>query len=148
VGTYGLATREWVLVASEGAFALGSLTIVSRLIPARRTAEWAAGCALLVGSAYTVLGPGLCLAATAASVTARVAQIRAALRSGTAAGVSVLTWLLLASANFAWAAAGVLRSDAFFAWSAAAGGVSSLAVIGTCAVVSRRTARRPRNPAT
>jgi hypothetical protein len=147
VGTYGLATGEWVLVASEGAFALGSLTIVSRLLSGRRTAGWVAGCALLMGSAYAVLGPGPCLvAATAASVTARVAQIRAAIRSGTAAGVSVLTWLLLASANFAWAATGVLRSDVFFAWSAAAGGVSSLAVIGTCTAVSRRTARAARSP--
>jgi hypothetical protein len=133
-------------VASEGAFALGSLIVVSRLVSARSTAEWAAGCALLVGSAYAVLGPGPCLvAATAASVTVRVAQIRAAIRSGTAAGVSVLTWLLLASANFAWAATGVLRSDAFFAWSAAAGGVSSLAVVGTCTAVSRRAARVARS---
>jgi hypothetical protein len=147
VGTYGLATGEWALVASEGAFALGSLTVVSRLLPARRTAGWAAGCALLVGCAYAVLGPSPCLvAATAASVTARVAQIRAAVRSGTAAGVSVLTWLLLAAANFAWAATGVLRSDAFFAGSAAAGGVCSLAVIGTCTAVSRRTARAARPP--
>jgi hypothetical protein len=132
-----------VLVASEGAFALGSLTIVSRLLPARRTAGWIAGCALLVGGAYAVLGPGPSLvAATAASVTARVAQIRAVVRSGTAAGVSVPTWLLLAASNAAWAAAGVLRADAFFAWSAAAGGVASLAVVGTCLAVPRRGPRR------
>ena len=140
MGTYGLATGEWVLVAGEGAFALGSLTVVSRLLPARSTAGWAAGCAVRVGGAYAALGPGLCLVvAAAASVTARVAQIRTAVRSGTAAGVSRLTWLLLAGANVAWATTGVLRADPFFAWSAAAGAVSSLAVVATCAVVSRRT---------
>ena len=146
MGTFGLATGEWALVASEGAFALGSLTVVSRLLPARRTAGWAAGCAVLVGSAYAVLGTGPCLvAAAAASVTARVAQIRAAVRSGTAAGVSVPTWLLLAAANVAWAATGVLRSDAFFAWSAAAGAVSSLAVVATCTAISRRATRAARS---
>ncbi len=143
MGTYGLATGAWVLVAGEGAFALGSLTIVSRLLSVRRAAAWAAGCASAVCCAYALLGPGPCLvAATAASVSARLAQIRAAIRSGTAAGVSVPTWLLLASSNVAWATVGVLRSDAFFAWSAAAGGVASLAVAGTCTAVSRRPGPR------
>jgi hypothetical protein len=147
VGTYGLATGAWALVASEGAFALGSLTIVSRLLPARRTTGCVAGCALLVGGAYAVLGPGPCLVvAAAASVTARVAQIRSVVRSGTAAGVSVPTWLLLASSNVAWATTGALRSDPFFAWSAVAGAASSLAVVGTCLAVSRRAARGARTP--
>lgn len=34
---YGLATQQWVLLISEGAFACGSLAIVSRLLGLRRT---------------------------------------------------------------------------------------------------------------
>lgn len=133
MGTYGLVTGAWALVASEGAFALGSLIIVARALPARRAAAEAARCAALVAGAYAVLTPGtVLLAATAASLTARAAQIRACLRSGTAAGVSALAWLLLAAANTAWAAAGLLRADAVFAWSSAAGALASLAVVATC----------------
>jgi hypothetical protein len=46
--------------------------------------------------------------------------------------------LVLATANFAWAAAGLYSSDAFFAWSAAIGGLASLAVIATCVGVGRK----------
>jgi hypothetical protein len=82
------------------------------------------------------------LAAAFASVAVRFAQMRAAVTAGSAAGVSVTTWLLLASSNFAWAATGVLRSDAFFAWSAAVDGVCSLAVIAPCIAVQRKDQRR------
>jgi hypothetical protein len=137
VGTYGLVTGEWALVASEGAFALGSLTVVSRLLTGRRTAAWTVTCAVLVWSAVAVLGPGLCLvAAAAASITARLAQIRAVLRAGTATGVAVPTWLLLAASNAAWAVTGALRGNGFFSWSAAAGAAASPAVVAACAAVS------------
>lgn len=140
MGTYGLVTGAWALVASEGAFALGSLTVVSRLLAARRTAAWTAACAVLVWGAFAALGPGPCLVgATAASVTARLAQIRAVLRAGTASGVAVPTWLLLAASNAAWAVTGALRGDGLFTCSAAAGGVASLSVVAACAVVSLRS---------
>lgn len=139
LGTYGLVTGAWALVAGEGAFALGSLSIVGRATSVRRAAGWALGCALLVGCTYAVLGPGpSLLLATAGSLTVRIAQIRTCLRSRTTAGVSVPTWLLLAAANAAWAVAGVLRSDLVFAWSAAAGAAASLAVVAVAHHVSAR----------
>lgn len=144
--TYGLATQQWVLLVSEGAFACGSLAIVSRLLPGRRTAMWAVACALLVAGAFAVFGAGPCLlAASLASVMTRVSQIRDVIRSRTAAGVSIPTWLVLAAANFAWAAAGLCRSDTFFAWSAAIGGLASLAVVATCVAVARRPGSRSRH---
>lgn len=145
MGAYGLVTGAWVLVAGEGAFALGSLTVVVRVLPGRRAVGSVAGCAVLVVGTYAVLGsgPGL-LVATAGSLAVRVTQIRACVRSRTAAGVSVPTWLLLAAANGAWAASGVLRSDPVFAWSGAAGGAASLAVAATGVVVSQAGTRRIR----
>ncbi|TLH67495.1 hypothetical protein C1S82_28390 [Mycolicibacterium cosmeticum] len=135
---YGLATQQWVLLISEGAFACGSLAVVSRLLAWRRTAMCTVVCTLLVAGAFAVFGPGPCLvAASLASVITRVAQIWGVLRSRTAAGVSILTWLVLATANFAWAAAGLCSSDNFFVWSAAIGGLASLAVIATCVGVGR-----------
>ncbi|MBO1756904.1 hypothetical protein [Allobranchiibius sp. CTAmp26] len=145
--SYGLATRQWVLLASEGAFALGSLAIASRLLSLRRTAGCTAGCVVVVIGAFAVFGPGPCvLAASLGSVTVRVAQIRGVVRSGTAGGVSISTWLVLAASNFAWTAAGVANSDTFFAWSAAFGGVSSLAVVATCAWYRRQPAFASREP--
>ena len=137
MGTYGLVTSAWVLAAGEGAFALGSLIIVVRVLAGRRAVARVAGCAVLVGGGFVVLGPRpALLVATAASVAMRATQIHACVRFRTAAGVSVPTWLLLAAASGAWAAAGVLRADAVFAWSAGAGGAASLAVVATCLAVS------------
>lgn len=139
--TYGLVTRQWVLLASEGAFALGSLAITSRLLRTRQTAGCAVGCVVVVVLAFAGIGPGpFLLAASLASVTVRLAQIREVIKLRTAEGVSILTWLVLAASNFAWTAAGLCRSDTFFAWSAAVGGLSSLAVVATCAVMKRQPA--------
>jgi hypothetical protein len=140
VGTYGLATGQWALVAGEYAFALGGLTVVARLLPARTAAARLLAVAALVVGVCAVLGPGAGLVLGAAgSCTIRVAQIRAVLRSGNAAGVSVPTWLLLAAASAAWTAVGVLRADAVLVATTAVGGLASLAVVVTCAAVSRRT---------
>jgi uncharacterized protein with PQ loop repeat len=54
---YGVTTGAWVLLASEGLCALGSLAIVLRLLAPSRVAAWSIGCAVLVGIAYTAVGP-------------------------------------------------------------------------------------------
>lgn len=142
---YGLATGSWVLLVSEGLFALGSLAIVLRILPGWQVIAWTLGCTVLVGTAFTTVGPGPCLLAAAfASVAIRLVQMDAVVRGGSAAGVSLPTWLLLASSNFAWAATGVLHSDAFFAWSAAVGGAFSLAVVVVCLAVARADGQRQR----
>jgi len=137
--SYGAATRTWVLFASEGLFALGSLAVVSRLAPPLRTALYASAGLLLIGVAFTALGPSVCLVlASIASLAARLSQISTAWRSGTAAGVSVLAWAVLAASNFSWMGVGLLRRDVVFAVSAGVGGLASLGVIATCLALSRR----------
>ena len=141
---YGLSTGAWVLLVSEGLFAAGGLTIVLRLLPRRQVAAWTVGSYITIGLAFVTVGPGWCLVAAAlSSVSVRLVQIRTILRAGSASGVSTLTWWLLATSNFAWAATGALRSDPFFAWAAAAGGLCSLAVIVSCTVVARRETSQP-----
>lgn len=131
--TYGAATGQRVLLLSEGAFALGSAAIAWRLLPPPRAAASVLGCIALVSTLFWLLGPGACLIlASIASLTARLAQIATSVRTRSAAGVSVATWLLLAASNALWAANGVVRADTVFAWSAAAGALASLIVAVTC----------------
>ncbi|WP_139142724.1 hypothetical protein [Humibacillus sp. DSM 29435] len=133
---YGVATGQWVLLLSEGAFALGSAAIVWRLLAPPRALVSLLGCISLVAVLFWLVGPGPCLIlASIASLTARFAQIVTTVRTHSAAGVSIATWSVIAASNAAWAANGVQRADTIFTWSAAAGALASLLVIVTCLVI-------------